>query len=259
VKTVILCGGKGIRLRDISGELAKPMVRIGQLPIVAHIMKIYARHGFNDFILCLGYKGWSIKEYFLNFRASYSDVTVDLGNSGKLTHHDGAELPQWSVTLAETGTDAMTGCRVKRVQKYVGDERFFLTYGDGLASVDIQDLLEFHKSHGRIGTVTSVRPPSRFGELQIDEGRVERFQEKPQSSGGHINGGFFVFEPAFFDYVKDDENCVLEKEPLERLAADGQLMAFPHEGFWMPMDTSREYHLLNTLWKEGSAPWLGTL
>jgi glucose-1-phosphate cytidylyltransferase len=255
MKTVILCGGKGIRLRDISGDLAKPMVRIGHYPIVQHIMNIYTRYGYTEFILCLGYQSWSFKEYFLNFRAMVSDVTVDFNNPGKNQYHDGDNLPPWKITLAETGLEAMTGCRVKRIQHYIGNETFMLTYGDGLASIDIAGLVKFHRAHGRLATITSVRPPSRFGELQVDNGVVTQFMEKPQSAGGLINGGFFIFEPGVFDYVTDDENCVLERQPLAQLAADGQLMAYNHEGFWLPMDTSREYHLLNRLWNERQPPW----
>lgn len=255
MKVVILCGGKGTRIRDLSEDLPKPMIPIGPYPIVHHIMGIYSRHGFDDFVLCLGYKSWRFKEYFLNFRYATSDVTVDLAGESSVRLHNTADTPPWKVTLAETGLDAMTGCRVKRIQRYVGDETFMLTYGDGVSDIDVTKLLEFHRSHGRAATVTSVRPPSRFGEMVVADRQVKEFSEKPQTSAGLINGGFFVLEPEVFDYVDDDESCTWEREPMSRLARDGKLMTYVHEGFWMPMDTTREHILLNRMWNEGRAPW----
>lgn len=257
MKAVILCGGQGTRIRDASEVLPKPLLPIGGKPIVWHIMKGYAVHGVCDFVLCLGYKGWLIKEFFLNYLAMTSDVAVTLGR------HDGIEFlgthaeENWRVTLAETGDDTSTGGRVAAIRRYVeGDGPFLLTYGDGVANVDIRRLLGFHESHGRICTVTAVRPPSRFGEMQIDDGRVSVFNEKPQTSEGFINGGFFVFDGRrLWDYIGEERSAVLEREVLQGLARDGELVAFPHDGFWQPMDTAREYGLLNDLWADGNAPW----
>ena len=255
MKVAILCGGKGTRIRDLTEDLPKPMIPIGPYPIVHHIMGIYSRHGFNDFVLCLGYKSWKFKEYFLNFRCATSDVTVDLADGGSVRLHNTERTPSWKVTLVETGLDAMTGARIKRIQRYIGDQTFMLTYGDGVSDIDVKQLLEFHRSHGRAATVTSVRPTSRFGELVVAGHEVKEFSEKPQTSAGLINGGFFVLEPEVFDYVTDDEDCTWEREPLSRLARDGKLMTYVHEGFWMPMDTPREHILLNQLWARGQAPW----
>lgn len=255
MKVVILCGGKGIRIRDLTEDLPKPMIPIGRYPIVHHIMGIYSHYGYNDFVLCLGYKGWKFKEYFLNFRYETMDITIDLSKPGAVEWNNQQVIPPWKVTLAETGMEAMTGCRIKRIQKYVGNETFMLTYGDGVSDINIQKLMEFHRSHGKLVTVTSVRPASRFGELVIDGTMVKDFQEKPQTSAGLINGGFFVCEPKIFDYVVDNESCTWEQEPLKRLAHDGQLATYVHEGFWMPMDTMREYVLLNQLWNKNEAQW----
>ncbi len=256
MKTVILCGGKGTRIRDVSSEIPKPMIPIGEYPVVKHIMDTYSLYGFRDFILCLGFKGWKIKEYFLNFRAGTADITIDMSQNGAVTYNDAAVLPPWKVTLAETGLDAMTGCRIKRIQKHVGDNPFLLTYGDGVGDINVGALVDFHRSHGKLITITSVRPPARFGELVVEGEQVTSFQEKPQAAGGYINGGFFVCEPGVFDYVSEDEACTFEREPLQRLARDGQMMTYYHDGFWMPMDTFREYTLLNEMWSRGDAPWL---
>ncbi len=256
MKTVILCGGKGTRIRDVSGDIPKPMIPIGEFPIVKHIMDTYGLHGYREFILCLGYKGWKLKEYFLNFRAETADITIDMANNGAVSYDNSGVLPPWRVTLAETGLEAMTGCRIKRIQKHVGDNPFMLTYGDGVGDVNVSELVEFHRSHGKLVTITSVRPPARFGELVVKDNQVTSFQEKPQTAGGYINGGFFVCEPGVFDYVADDESCTFEREPLQRLARDGQMMTYCHDGFWMPMDTFREYTLLNDMWHRGEAPWL---
>jgi glucose-1-phosphate cytidylyltransferase len=257
MKAVILCGGQGTRIRDASELLPKPMLPIGGKPIVWHIMKMYARHGVREFVLCLGYKGWVIKEFFLNYRAMTTDVAVTLGR------HDGLEFigrhdeEDWRVTLAETGEETMTGGRVAAVRRYVeDDDLFLLTYGDGVSDVDIGRLVAFHQAHGKVATVTAVRPPGRFGEMRIEEGTITEFNEKPQATEGFINGGFFVLDAKrIWDYLGANPMTILEREPLRRLAHDRQLVAFPHTGFWQPMDTAREYGLLNELWASGRAPW----
>lgn len=254
MKTVILCGGKGTRIRDVAEDLPKPMIPIGDDPIVKHIMDIYSAHGHREFVLCLGYLGWRLRHYFMNFRAEHADVELDFADDS-VRYLDSAKLPPWRVTLADTGIDAMTGCRIKRVQKYVGDETFMLTYGDGVGDVDVSRLVEFHRAHGKLVTITAVRPPSRFGELVNDGDEVRAFHEKPQAGSGRINGGFFVCEPGVFDVLEDDEACVFEQAPLQRLAAKGEVMSYRHDGFWMPMDTPREYARLNELWQRGEAPW----
>jgi len=255
MKTVILCGGMGTRIRDLSEDLPKPMIPIGGYPIVQHIMDIYSHYDHNDFVLCLGYKSWNFKEYFLNFRAATSDLVIDLASDSSVEFLNAKVTPPWKITLAETGLDAMTGCRIKRIGQYVGDETFMLTYGDGVSDIDIEALLKFHRAHGKLVTMTAVRPPSRFGELVIEGDQITDFQEKPQTADGLINGGFFVCEPGVFDYVEDIESCIFEQKPLQKLARDGELMSYTHEGFWMPMDTSREYTLLNEMWQTDTAPW----
>ncbi len=256
MKVVILCGGQGTRLREETNVRPKPMVEIGTHPILWHIMKIYSAYGLNDFVLCLGYKGQLIKDYFINFRLHTSDCTVSLGEHSAVEIHPNEKIENWTVTLAETGENTQTGGRIHRVKKYLNDEPFCLTYGDGLGNVDIGELLKFHRSHGKIGTVTGVRPPGRFGELEIADQQVKVFAEKPQVTQGLINGGFFVFEPEFVEkYLSDDETLTLESTPLQKLAEDGELMVFPHEGFWQPMDTFREWKMLETFWNEGDAPW----
>ncbi len=235
MKVIILCGGQGTRLREETEFKPKPMVMVGEYPILWHIMKMYGQHGFKDFVLCLGYKGDMLKEYFRNH--------PDMNNEG------------FTVTLADTGADAMTGSRVKQVEQYIDDDLVCVTYGDGLSDVDIGKLVAFHRSHGKIGTVTSVRPLSRFGVLEIDDtGSVEQFAEKPQTEGW-ISAGFFVFNKKFFDYLSADPACVMEQEPLRKLARDGQLMAYQHEGFFAAMDTYREALQLNEMWNRGNAPW----
>jgi len=255
MKVVILCGGQGTRLREETEYRPKPMVEIGGRPMLWHIMKMYARHGFADFVLCLGYKGQVIREYFLDYHAMNADFTIQLGVKPKVTYYDRDGIEKWGVTLAETGAETMTGARLARVAKYVRGGTFMLTYGDGVSDVNIRDLVAFHRAHGKLVTVTGVRPPSRFGEMDIKDSRVISFNEKPQVSQGLINGGFFVMEPGFLRYLSDDPGCVLEQEPLRRCAQDGQLMIYRHEGFWQPMDTFREYELLNRLWTAGQAPW----
>jgi glucose-1-phosphate cytidylyltransferase len=256
VKVVILCGGRGTRIQDVSQSIPKPLVRIGGRPILWHIMKIYSHFGFKDFVLALGHRSWLIKEFFLNYEAMISDVEVRLGTGSACRVLSENRQEDWSVTLVETGNAASTGERVKRIERYVkNDEHFMLTYGDGLANVNIASLLDFHQSHDRLGTVTGVRPLARFGELSLSGTEVSRFAEKPQVSSGPINGGFFVFRRAFLDRLSAAGEPHLEREPLMRLAEEGQLQCYEHKSWWMPMDTRREYELLNQMWEEGSAPW----
>lgn len=255
MQVVILCGGQGTRIRDVAEDVPKPMIPIGGRPILWHIMKGYAQHGFTDFVLCLGHKSWVIKRYFLDYHLASADFTVDLAVPGDLRMQTAACAERWRVTLAETGPDAMTGCRVKRIERYITGDSFMLTYGDGVADVDVGRLAAFHRAHGKIGTVTTVQPPGRFGEIEVAGTQVVEFMEKPQLSRGRINGGFFVFERAIFDRLRDDPGLVFEGEPLVDLARDGELMAFHHKSFWHPMDSSRDYNLLNGLWSQGQAPW----
>jgi glucose-1-phosphate cytidylyltransferase len=252
VKTVILAGGKGTRLAEETGTRPKPMVEIGGKPILWHILQIYAQYGHSDFLIACGYKGEQIKEYFHNFLVHNSDYIVNLADGSREVLNP--STIDWRVGVVDTGEDTMTGGRIERLAPYLKGERFLATYGDGLGDVNLAELLAFHEASGRLATVTAVRPPSRFGSLDIREGRVHEFQEKPQSEAGWINGGYFVFEPEVLDYL-DGDACILEREPLERLAAEGQLGAFQHEGFWQPMDTLREKRLLERLWQEGRAPW----
>jgi glucose-1-phosphate cytidylyltransferase len=257
MKAVILCGGQGTRIRDANELLPKPLLPIGGKPIVWHIMKSYAAHGVSDFVLCLGYKGWLIKEYFINYRAMAADLTIRLGRHHSVEVHGHEDEEDWTVTLAETGEATQTGGRVGAIRRYVeGDDLFSATYGDGVSDVDLRALVAFHRKHGKIATVTAVRPPGRFGEMRIDGHSVREFNEKPQATEGFINGGFFIFDAKrVWDYVTADPGSVLEREPLRRLAADGELVAFEHTGFWQPMDTAREYALLNDLWARDAAPW----
>lgn len=254
MKVVILCGGQGTRLREETEYRPKPLVDVGGYPILWHIMKRYAHYGFKQFVLCLGYRGSMIKDYFLNYEAMNNDFTIALGCKSELQFHDEHGEKNYQVTLAETGADSMTGGRVKRIRRYIDDDLFMLTYGDGLADIDFDALLAFHRSHGKLATVTTVRPPSRFGIIEIEgDGKVIRFAEKPQLSGW-INAGFFIFHKSLFDYLGGDD-CILERDPLERLASEGNLMAYRHEGFFFAMDTYREYKYLNELWASGKAPW----
>ena len=257
MKAVILCGGQGTRIRDASELLPKPMLPIGGKPIVWHIMKGYARHGVREFVLCLGYKGWLVKEFFLNYRAMTTDVTVTLGRHDALEFQGRHDEEDWKVTLAETGEETMTGGRVAAIRRYVEqDDHFLLTYGDGVSDVDVAKTIAFHRAHGKIATVTAVRPPGRFGEMRIADGDVTEFNEKPQATEGFINGGFLVLDAKrVWDYVGTDPRTVFEREPMRGLARDRQLVAFPYTGFWQPMDTAREYGLLNELWASGKAPW----
>ena len=253
MKAVLLAGGLGTRLREETEYRPKPMVEVGGRPIIWHIMKGFAHHGISDFVVCTGYRSEVIKDFFLNYEGRTHDFTVRLGQPAEVTYHSTHDESGWQVTVADTGQTTMTGGRVKRIQDHIGDERFMVTYGDGLADVDIPALLDFHESHGRLATVTTIRPLSRFGVMDMTEdGAVEQFREKPLTDG-YVNGGFFVFEPGVFDYL--DDECVLEQAPLEALAKDGQLMAFRHEGFWQPMDTYREFTMLNEMWDRDEAPW----
>nr|WP_174278216.1 glucose-1-phosphate cytidylyltransferase [Sphingomonas bacterium] len=253
MKAVILAGGLGTRFSEETSTRPKPMIEIGGRPILWHIMKIYAAHGVNDFVICCGYKGYVIKEYFANYFLHMSDVTIHLEANNLIVHERRAE--PWVVTLVDTGDDTMTGGRLKRVADHVRDEEaFFLTYGDGVGDVDITATLAFHRSHGRLATLTATYPPGRFGAVDIEEGRVRDFLEKPQGDGGMINGGYFVLSPRVLDYIKDD-TTTWEQEPLRTLASQGQLMAWEHRGFWQPMDTLRDKQQLVALWEDRRAPW----
>jgi glucose-1-phosphate cytidylyltransferase len=253
MKAVLLAGGLGTRISEESHLKPKPMIEVGGRPILWHIMKLYSHYGFNDFIVCLGYKGYVVKEYFANYVLHNADLTVDLAK-GSVEYHATNHEP-WRVTLVDTGADTMTGGRIKRIADYLPkDEPFFLTYGDGVADIDIGALLDFHKAHGKQATVSAVSPPGRFGALEIVEGAVKRFIEKPPGDNGLINGGFFVLEPSVIDRIAGD-STVWELEPLEGLARDGQLMARPHDGFWAAMDTLRDKNTLEALWTSGEAPW----
>ncbi len=253
MKVVILAGGFGTRLSEETHLKPKPMVEIGGKPILWHIMKIYSAYGFNDFIICLGYKGYVIKEYFANYFLHMADVTIDLSNNEIEVHNAKAE--PWKVTLVDTGLNTMTGGRIKRIQEFVSNETFMLTYGDGVGNIDIRALVEFHKKHGKYATVTAVQPSGRFGALDLKEGgMVLSFREKPKGDGAWINGGFFVLEPQIFDYIKGDDT-IWEREPLENLAKDGQLVAYKHKGFWKCMDTLRDKNELESLWQSGNPPW----
>ena len=252
MKTIILAGGTGSRLGELTETAPKPMVKIGGKPILWHIMQTYAHFGHKDFFLALGYKSEVIKEYFLNYQAMTSDFTIDL-TSGKLKSHQ-IDNVDWCVTLVNTGENSMTGGRAKRMQSFIGDQTCMLTYGDGVANIDLEKLLAFHKSHGKLITMTAVRPAARFGEIKLSCQKVVSFQEKPQMQEGWINGGYFVIEPAFFDLIAGD-STLLEREPLEQAVKMGELMAYQHEGFWQCMDTKRDLELLESLWASG-APWI---
>lgn len=255
MKVVILCGGLGTRLKEETEYKPKPMVEIGGRPILWHIMKTYAHYGFNEFILCLGYRGDVIKNYFYNYEIRSNDFTLTLG-SGEMEVHNRHSENGWKITFAETGALNMTGSRVKQIEKYIDGNTFMLTYGDGVCNVNINQLLDFHKKHGKTGTVTGVLPPSRFGELLMDGQSVKSFTEKPQvHQGGHINGGYFIFNRDIFKFLSNDEGCILERGPLEQLAEKGELMVYTHDGFWQCMDTYRDFEYLNALWKEKEAAW----
>ena len=257
MKAVILCGGQGTRIRDVADDIPKPMIRIGDRPILWHIMQLYAASQIDRFVLCLGYKSWSIKEYFLNFHAQVADITVCPGRPGEVEFEAG-DFPEknWQIELIETGVNSMTGARLWRVRdQMAGEQLFCFTYGDGVADLNIAEVVAFHRRHGKIGTVTGVRPPGRFGVMAVDGDAISAFSEKPQTGEGLINGGFFVFDSRVFEYLDADPGLVFEQEPLRRLAEDGQLMLFEHSGFWQPMDTYREWKMLNEMWDGGQAPW----
>ena len=256
MKVVILCGGQGTRLREETEFRPKPLVEIGGRPILWHIMKLYAHWGFREFVMCLGYRGYMIKEHFLNYEAMNNDFTAALG-SPKIEYHGSHDEDGYLVTLADTGLESQTGARIKRIQKYISnaDDIFMVTYGDGVSDVNVRELLNFHRSHGKLATVTTVRPTSRFGVLNVDDaGRVNQFAEKP-TLDGWVSAGFFVFNRGIFDYLSEDPSCVLEREPMERLAHAGELIAYRHDGFFYAMDTYREFVYLNQHWTDGTAPW----
>jgi glucose-1-phosphate cytidylyltransferase len=254
VKAVILAGGFGTRISEESAIRPKPMVEIGDNPILWHIMKIYSFYGINDFVICCGYKSHVIKEYFANYHLHRADVTFDLKNDEMQVHNNGAE--PWRVTLVETGDGTLTGGRLKRVREYVSDGTFCMTYGDGVSNVNIHDLIDFHKAQGTLATLTAAQPPGRFGAFKLnrDENKVSSFKEKPDGDGAWVNSGFFVLEPGVMDYIEGDA-ITWEKEPMEMLAAAGELAAYRHSGFWQPMDSLRDKHVLEDLWQSGSAPW----
>lgn len=252
MKAVILAGGLGTRISEETDVKPKPMVEIGGNPIIWHIMKMYSSYGINDFVICLGYKGYIIKEFFSNYFLHQSDVTFDLAENRVEVHNNSSE--PWRVTVVDTGLDTMTGGRLKRVRKYLNEETFCFTYGDGVSNVNIEKLVDYHYKQGNKATLTAVEPPGRFGALQIDDKKVTQFHEKPRGEGSWINGGFFVLEPDVFEYITDD-STIWELEPLERLACEGQLGSFKHTGFWQPMDTLRDKNKLEELWATGKAPW----
>ena len=252
MKTILLAGGLGTRLAEETTLKPKPMVEIGGVPILVHIMALYASAGFREFVVACGYRGEVIKEYFHNYAVRHSDWRINLCDGSRTQVR--SETPDWDIWTIDTGAATMTGGRIRRLRSVVADETFLCTYGDGLSDIDVGELLDFHRGHGLLATVTAVHPPARFGCLELDGDLVRRFAEKPQMSEGWINGGFFVFEPGVFDYL-DGDDSVLEKEPLERLARDGQLMAFRHPGFWQPMDTLRDKEYLEKLWQSGTPPW----
>jgi glucose-1-phosphate cytidylyltransferase len=252
MKAVILAGGYGTRISEETYSKPKPMIEIGGMPLLWHIMKIYSTFGIDDFIICCGYKGYMIKEYFVNYSLHNSDITLDLKENKMEIYHKSVE--PWKITLVDTGLDTMTGGRLKKVKKYLGDETFCFTYGDGLSNVNITKLIEFHKNKKTLGTMTVVQPPGRFGKIHLDNDKVTKFEEKPDGDGGWINGGFFVLEPAVMDYIKDDAT-IWERGPLERLSKEGQMSAYKHKGFWQPIDTLRDKNQLEELWGSNKAEW----
>jgi len=257
MKTIILCGGEGTRLKEETEYRPKPMVEIGGRPILWHIMKVYAHFGFKEFVLALGYKGKVIRDFFLNYEFYNKDFTITLGNHKDIVVHGDTDESNWEVTLVETGTSAMTGSRIKQCEKYIHGDNFMVTYGDGLADMDVSKLVEFHMGHGKIGTLTGIKLPSRFGELVVESKQVLKFTEKswPEGEQGNINGGFMVFKRNFFNYLPNNSGCVLEREPLEKLAQDKELMVYHHGGYWQCMDTYRDYLLLQEAWKSEKVPW----
>jgi len=252
MKAVILAGGLGTRLSEETMLKPKPMVEIGGRPILWHIMKTYSYYGINDFIICCGYKGYVIKEYFSNYFLHMSDVTIDLKSNSVTVHRERAE--PWKITLVDTGDETMTGGRLLRIKPYLEEETFCFTYGDGVCNIDIQDEIKFHKSHGKLATLAAVQPIARFGALEVEDNFVKHFEEKPKGEGSIINGGYFILNPGIFDYIKEDQTT-WEQEPLKNLAKNSELVAYEHNGFWHPMDTLRDKHFLDDLWTKGNAPW----
>ena len=255
IPVVILAGGLGTRLREETERVPKPLVEIGEKPILWHIMKIYSHFGFRRFVLCLGYKSWLIKEFFLRYREHVCDFTLEMNGHHTPRFHDNSADEHWKITFPETGLHTATGARLRRVRDYVDTDTFMFTYGDGIGRVDIPALLDFHYESGRIGTVTGVHPQSRYGEMRVAGGRAVEFNEKPTLAEGFVSGGFFVFQREFFEYLNDDPGLFFEREPLQRLARDGELSVYPHDDFWMGMDTFRDFTELNELWATGDAPW----
>lgn len=255
MQAVILCGGMGTRIRDVADDIPKPMIPIGGKPILWHIMHGYAQHGITEFILCLGYKSWVIKRWFMDYQLAHSDLTIRLDSPEQVDLHGNGAVEDWTITFAETGLNSMTGCRIKRIEKYIRGDTFMLTYGDGVANVNISELLSFHRAHHRAVTVTAVKAPGRFGELDLHGDRIADFSEKPLEAPGWISGGFFVADRSLFGRLENDSSLVFERQPLMDLARDGELMAFRHSGFWHPMDSSRDYKYLNDLYDAGDPPW----
>ncbi len=255
MKVVILCGGLGTRLREETEYRPKPMVPVGGRPILWHIMKLYARHGHKEFVLCLGYKGDVIKDYFRNYLWNTSDVTLKLGRNPQIRYHSNHDEEDWTVTLLETGQETQTGGRLRRALPFVGDDTFLFTYGDGLSDSDINASIAFHREHGAVATMTAVKPSGRFGELAMDGRTITAFREKPEQESGYINGGFMVLDKRVAGYLDDSDTCVFERGPLERLTREGQLKAYCHDGFWQCMDTYREQQMLDQMWRSGNAPW----
>ena len=252
MKAVILAGGFGTRISEETQLKPKPLIEIGGMPLLWHIMKIFSQHGINDFVICCGYKGYMIKEYFANYSLHKSNITFDL--KANSTHVHSSDVEPWKITLVDTGLNTMTGGRLKRVREFLDDEPFCFTYGDGLSDINLKELIEFHENQKTLATVTAVRPPGRFGAMAISDNRVTKFQEKPEGDGDWINGGFFILEPKIFDYLTDDKT-IWEREPLEKLSEDNQLSAYKHSGFWQPVDTIRDKNHLEELWKLNKAPW----
>ena len=257
MKVVILCGGLGTRLREETEYRPKPMVPVGGRPILWHIMKLYARHGHKEFILCLGYKGEVIKDYFRNYLWNTSDVTLKLGRNPQIRYHSNHEEEDWTVTLLETGLETQTGGRLRRALPFIEDDTFLFTYGDGLSDSDINASIAFHREHGAVATMTAVKPSGRFGELAMDGRTITAFREKPEQESSYINGGFMVLDKRVAGYLDDSDTCVFERGPLERLTREGQLKAYCHDGFWQCMDTYREQQMLDQMWRSGNAPWKG--
>lgn len=255
MKVVILAGGLGTRISEESHLKPKPMIEIGDKPILWHIMKIYSHYGYNDFVICCGYKGYMIKEYFADYYLHCSDITFDFTDENKMIIHNNVAEP-WKITLVDTGLNTQTGGRVKKIQKYIGNEQFMLTYGDGVSNIDIKKLVEFHNKHGKLATMSAVQPGGRFGVLEINDGySISRFAEKSKEDGGWINAGFMILEPEVFNYIDDRDDNIFERAPLENLASDGQLIAYKHNGFWQCMDTQRDKNHLENLWNSKNAAW----